>query len=177
MRLFSLFLVITAILGYHVYEKAQEGQETVEVLSERVAALEAQQAEVLTALEANAKAMEEAEAEKRAETERTAKEQEGEPEELQANGLIYQDGTYEGEGSGFGGSIVVQVTLSGQQMTDIQIISASGEDQAYLSIAKGIIDTILSEQSTAVDTVTGATFSSTGILNAVEDALGKAEKK
>ena len=50
-----------------------------------------------------------------------------------------------------------------------------GEDSAYLSQAESVIDSILSAQSTDVDTVSGATFSSTGILNAVDDALGKAE--
>ena len=40
-----------------------------------------------------------------------------------------------------------------------------------------VISTILSAQSTDVDTVSGATFSSTGIINAVNDALGKAENQ
>ena len=38
-----------------------------------------------------------------------------------------------------------------------------------------MISSIISEQSTDVDTVSGATFSSTGILEAVNDALTKAE--
>ena len=85
------------------------------------------------------------------------------------------DGTYTGEGTGFGGTIKVELTLKNQEMTDIQIISASGEDSAYLSQAQGVIDAILTGQTTAVDTVSGATFSSTGIIQAVNDALGKAE--
>ena len=52
---------------------------------------------------------------------------------------------------------------------------APGEDSAYLSQAEGVISSIISAQSTDVDTVSGATFSSTGIINAVVDALGKAE--
>ena len=55
--------------------------------------------------------------------------------------------------------------------------SASGEDSAYLSQAEGVINSIISAQSTDVDTVSGATFSSTGIINAVNDALGKAENQ
>ena len=51
----------------------------------------------------------------------------------------------------------------------------TSEDSAYLSQAESVIDSILSAQSTDVDTVSGATFSSTGILNAVDAALGKAE--
>ena len=61
------------------------------------------------------------------------------------------------------------------EITDIQVTSAPGEDSAYLSQGEGVISSILSAQSTDVDTISGATFSSTGIINAVVDALGKAE--
>lgn len=88
---------------------------------------------------------------------------------------VYKDGTYTGEAQGFGGTIQVQVTLSGDEITDIQVTSAPGEDAAYLSQGEGVISSIISAQSTDVDTVSGATFSSTGIINAVVDALGKAE--
>ena len=67
------------------------------------------------------------------------------------------------------------MTLSDDEITSINVVSASGEDSAYLYQAEGVIDSIISAQSTDVDTVSGATFSSTGILNAVDDALGKAE--
>ena len=46
-----------------------------------------------------------------------------------------------------------------------------------LSQGQGVISTILAAQSTDVDTISGATFSSTGIINAVNDALGKAENQ
>ena len=77
--------------------------------------------------------------------------------------------------AGFGGAITVQVTLANDEITDIQVTSAPGEDSAYLSQGEGVISSIISAQSTDVDTVSGATFSSTGIINAVVDALGKAE--
>ena len=89
----------------------------------------------------------------------------------------YKDGTYTGSGQGFGGTIEVQVTLKDDEITDIQVTSASGEDSAYLSQGEGVISSIISAQSTDVDTISGATFSSTGILNAVNDALGKAENQ
>jgi len=38
-----------------------------------------------------------------------------------------------------------------------------------------IIDEIISAQSTSVDTVSGATYSSKGIISAVKDALAQAE--
>ena len=88
---------------------------------------------------------------------------------------VYKDGTYTGSAQGFGGAITVQVTLANDEITDIQVTSAPGEDSAYLSQGEGVISSIISAQSTDVDTVSGATFSSTGIINAVVDALGKAE--
>lgn len=90
---------------------------------------------------------------------------------------VYKDGTYTGDGQGFGGNIQVQITIADDTLTDIQVVSAEKEDSAYLSQGKAVIDRILEAQSTDVDTVSGATFSSTGILMAVEDALGKAENQ
>ena len=63
--------------------------------------------------------------------------------------------------------------LKNDEITDIQVTSAPGEDSAYLSRREGVISSIISAQSTDVDTVSGATFSSTGIINAVVDALGR----
>ena len=70
----------------------------------------------------------------------------------------------------------MKVTVSGQKISVIDITEASGEDEAYLSMAKDIINTILDKQTADVDTVSGATYSSTGIKNAVTQALeGAAE--
>ena len=87
----------------------------------------------------------------------------------------YKDGIYQGSGTGFGGTITVQVTLEDDTITAVSVVSAPGEDSAYLSQGENVINSIISEQSTDVDTISGATFSSTGIINAVNDALGKAE--
>lgn len=87
---------------------------------------------------------------------------------------IYTDGTYTGTSAGFGGSITVSVTIQDSKITAIEIVSASGETASYLSRAKRVIDTILETQSTDVDAVSGATYSSNGIINAVKNALIKA---
>ena len=55
----------------------------------------------------------------------------------------------------------MEVTLAGDEITSINVVSAPGEDSAYLSQAESVIDSVLSAQSTDVDTVSGATFSST----------------
>ena len=85
----------------------------------------------------------------------------------------YADGVYEGEGTGFGGSINVKVTIKNGQIKNIEIIRAENEDGTYLETAKGIIPKILDAQTPEVDVMSGATFSSTGIKDAVADALQK----
>lgn len=86
----------------------------------------------------------------------------------------YQDGTYYGTARGFGGNIQVKVVISEGKITEISIVSASGETPSYLSSAKSVINNILSSQSPNVDTVSGATYSSNGIINAVKSALRQA---
>ena len=86
---------------------------------------------------------------------------------------IYLDGIYTAEAMGFEGQITVQVTVAEDKITNITILSAEDEEE-YLSRAKQVIPAILEGQSPNVDTVSGATYSSTGILNAVKLALAKA---
>ena len=85
----------------------------------------------------------------------------------------YLDGIYTAEAMGFEGQITVQVTVAEDKITDITVLSAEDEEE-YLSRAKQVIPTILEGQDPNVDAVSGATYSSTGILNAVKLALAKA---
>ena len=87
----------------------------------------------------------------------------------------YPDGRWEGGAKGFGGMITVLVTVENGTISEIEITSADGEDKAYLSMAEDIIPKIIEAQSADVDTVSGATFSSTGIRDAVSEALKQAE--
>lgn len=89
---------------------------------------------------------------------------------------FYKDGTYTGEADGFGGTVKVEVTVKKQKITEVNVTSAEGEDGSYLSMAEDIIPKIVDAQSAEVDTVSGATFSSTGIKNATKQALEKAVK-
>lgn len=86
----------------------------------------------------------------------------------------YIDGTYLGSAQGFGGTITVQVTIYEGSISDISVVSAPGETASYFASAQGVISSVLSAQSPNVDTVSGATYSSTGILNAVKAALEQA---
>lgn len=93
-----------------------------------------------------------------------------------SGGSTYKDGSYEGSAKGFGGNVVVKVTVKNDKIEKIDLVDASKEDGSYLASAKGVIKSILDKQSTDVDTVSGATFTSTGIINAVISALEKAAK-
>ena len=86
----------------------------------------------------------------------------------------YKDGTYTGEADGFGGTIQVEVKIEKSKIAEINVISAEKEDGAYLSMAKDIIPKIIDAQSADIDTISGATFSSTGIKEAVTQALEEA---
>lgn len=184
MRILCLLLILAAVVGYNSMQKkdtqAQESQE-ITALTKRVEKLEEQNTEILSALEEAAKNQEAAIAQAQRDAkdkDDAAKEDEEEAdteEESDDSENVYRDGTYTGSAQGFGGAITVQVTLANDEITDIQVTSAPGEDSAYLSQGEGMISSIISAQSTDVDTVSGATFSSTGIINAVVDALGKAE--
>ena len=202
MRVLCLILIIGAVLGYNSMQKKDsdtEKDQLIASLTTRVEALEKQQDEILSAIEEAAKAQEEAKkkaeeeaknkkdsaakedadaADKAAENQADAdSEADSSDEAEESEDLAYKNGTYTGDGQGFGGNIQVQVTLENDTITDIQVVSAPGEDSAYLSQGQGVISTILAAQSTDVDTISGATFSSTGIINAVNDALGKAENQ
>ncbi len=89
----------------------------------------------------------------------------------------YKDGEYIGSAKGFGGKITVKVTIKDGKITSIKVLSASGETKSYFTRAKAVIKAILKKQSTNVDAVSGATYSSNGIIKAVRNALVKAEKK
>ena len=86
------------------------------------------------------------------------------------------DGTYTGSARGYKSVITVQVTISGGKITDIQVVS-QGDDEPYFSNARAVIQRVISSQSMNVDTVSGATYSSTGILVAIKNALLQAAGK
>jgi NapH/MauN family ferredoxin-type protein len=87
----------------------------------------------------------------------------------------YKDGTYTGSGTGFrGGTTTVSVTIQNGQITDIQTVSSQDTPRYYDRASGTVMNEIISSQSIQVDTVSGATFTSEGIISAVEDALNQA---
>lgn len=94
--------------------------------------------------------------------------------EMEGSG--YEDGTYTGEAQGFGGPVSMEVVVEDGKITEVNVLSADKEDGAYFTMAEDIIPAIIEAQSAEVDTISGATFSSTGIKDAVAIALEKAAK-
>ncbi|MBP1745350.1 MAG: 4Fe-4S binding domain/FMN-binding protein [Firmicutes bacterium] len=93
-----------------------------------------------------------------------------------ASDSLYLDGTYTGTGTGFrGATTTVSVTVKNGQITDIETVS-HGDDAPYYSRAfSSVVEQIIDSQSTDVNAVSGATFSSDGIMSAVDDALSGAK--
>ena len=87
----------------------------------------------------------------------------------------YRDGVYTASAEGFGGPITLQVTIADGVLADITVVSHDGETTSYFYKGRQVIATILETGTPeGVDAVSGATYSSTGILNAVKQALAKA---
>lgn len=95
-------------------------------------------------------------------------------EQTETKKSVYKEGTYTGYGEGMNGKIKVNVTISQDKITSISV-GENSEDEEYLAEAKGVIDRIIASQSTNVDVVSGATYSSNGIIGGVNEALSKAK--
>ena len=86
----------------------------------------------------------------------------------------YVDGTYTGSSYGYSGRVNVTVTIQGGQIASIE--QSNSDSPEFFDAAWGsIYPQIMANQSAdGVDTVSGATFSSEGILGAVQKALAQA---
>ena len=114
---------------------------------------------------------EKAKADKQAE-QQAKEQQQTQSAQEQADGAAADkpDGTYYGSAEGYQSIITVAVTVQGGHITDIKVVSHA-DDQSYVDRATKVEQSIIAAQSTDVDTVSGVTYSSTGILNATKDAL------
>ena len=183
LRLIALLLIIMAVFFYNGTVKDKEQAQDIADLTAKTESLENQQDQILIALketyeeqktvaESNASSDVSSEADNKSEKD-SAEDKENadqaDSEDADDSDNVYKNGT------GYGGTITVQVTLEDDTITAVSVVSAPGEDSAYLSQGENVINSVISEQSTDVDTISGATFSSTGILEAVNDALSKAE--
>lgn len=90
------------------------------------------------------------------------------------DGQTYKDGVYTGNGRGYNGILTVQVTILKGKVFKAVLVANQGDDLPYLNRAKAVLSAIVRTQNTKVDAVSGATYSSVGLITAVENALKKA---
>lgn len=95
-------------------------------------------------------------------------------EAVEELGSGYKDGVYTGTGTGFRGRITVEVTVANGDIKSIEVIE-SRDDRKWYNRAVKVISDIITSQTTDVDTISGATFSSRGIIEATADALQTAK--
>ena len=86
----------------------------------------------------------------------------------------YRDGTYYGSGTGFGGKLTVEVVIQDGKISFITLVENEGDDHPYIDPASTLLQSIVTTQSTNVDAVSGATYSSAGLIEAVRNALAQA---
>ncbi|MBR5409138.1 MAG: FMN-binding protein [Clostridia bacterium] len=90
---------------------------------------------------------------------------------------LYADGVYTGAGQGYKGKISVRVTVENGYISDVTVLSARDDGDFFATAESGVVAEILRRQSADVDTVTGATFSSRGLIEAVKSALASGALK
>lgn len=96
----------------------------------------------------------------------------GAPETVPAGPL--KDGTYQGQGQGMNGTIKVSVTVKGGKISEVQVLEHKESPMISDPALSKVPQEIVAKQSTSVDAVTGATFTSKGIMEAVQNAVQNA---
>ncbi|NBG88055.1 FMN-binding protein [Isachenkonia alkalipeptolytica] len=90
---------------------------------------------------------------------------------VELGGEAYEQQGTLGTGSGYGGEIILDVVTDGEEILDIVVVEESETGGLGDIAIDEIIESVLEAQSTEVDSVSGATESSEGALEAIEDAL------
>lgn len=177
----SIVLVMIICISTQIVNGANEQKDLQEKI-EASKALQLQAIEEKDAMQEQAKAELEALEEKLKESKKEKKKK-TETENKEATAKYdyskpkygWQDGEYTGFAQGYGGSVSVVVTIKDGKITDVSA-TGNNETPSYWYRAQAVADKIISEQNPRVDAVSGATYSSNGIMNATIDALGDADK-
>lgn len=84
---------------------------------------------------------------------------------------IYPDGVHSGSAKGFGGDLIVDVTITDGEITQVDV--RPHDETPFIADAaiEELRANIVAMQSTEIDTISGATVTSTALLQAVENAL------
>ena len=89
----------------------------------------------------------------------------------------YKDGSYTGVGRGASSDIKVEVVVKSGKIQDIKLVEQKETATLIQGVQENIIPEIIKKQGTeGIDTLSGATNSSKGALDAVNKALEQAIK-
>lgn len=93
------------------------------------------------------------------------------------DGTIYKGGKYEGVGYGKNGSIRLSVTLDNDKIVAIDLIAHCETENLFVPAYEAVKSAVLDKENpdlSEVDSVSGATLSCQGLLDAIRNALYKA---
>lgn len=96
-------------------------------------------------------------------------------QENESEETVYRDGTYTGSAEGPHGPIEVEVTVEGGELNDIIILDHSEAEHISAFTLEELPSIIVDNNTADIDVRTGATVTSRGIINAVNDALEDAQ--
>ncbi|MGL5577031.1 MAG: FMN-binding protein [Sarcina sp.] len=97
-------------------------------------------------------------------------------EKEESKEIKYKDGIYSGVADGFRPNNELEVVIEEGEIVDIKVLASNDTPSFLTTVFNRLVPQIIESQSLDVDVVSGATLSSKGIINAIKDALSKAEK-
>ncbi len=87
----------------------------------------------------------------------------------------YKDGTYKGTGEGYKGPIEIELVVEEGKISDMKVLSHEETEGIGDSAFEGIKEQLLEKQSAELDAVSGATGTSNGLIEAINEALPNAK--
>ena len=95
-------------------------------------------------------------------------------EEQTTGEIKFVPGEYEGTATGYNGDVTLKVTFGETTIENIEVVSSKETEHVGDVAFEPMFENIKAFTSTGVDVVSGATFTSRAVLNAVNDAAEKA---
>ncbi len=83
------------------------------------------------------------------------------------------DGSYEGIGMGFGGTINTEITINNKKIIHINILNHRETQGYYEEVFRELSYEIIETQNLNVDSISSATSTSRGFINSIKDAINK----
>ncbi|MBS4031071.1 MAG: FMN-binding protein [Clostridiales bacterium] len=96
--------------------------------------------------------------------------------EIPEEAVVYTDGVYEGSGQGYNGEIILEVTVAGGAIVNIEIVDSSETDSIGGAAYAELTARALEAQDFTFDAVSGATKTTQGFSEALENALSQASR-